>query len=127
MMSMKCYVLVSLGLPRDHHSFYVEINSTNCSGDIYQVSGNVQTGMYFNHKQDQIPDKMDDFISKEYIGLVAQEDYSNGKFEKTVNSIDPPSKQFEGPRRLYPEVKLRRCQEWTAEVKAALIEEMILH
>lgn len=40
--------------------------------------------------------------------------------------IQPPKKQFDGPRRRYLDEPIRRCQEWTAEAIQALTSAGVL-
>ena len=48
------------------------------------------------------------------------------QFRQVCQSIPPPKKQFEGPKRLYSKEPLRRCQEWTVEAIDALKVQGIL-
>ena len=58
------------------------------------------------------------FVSNEYLGIVSTSNYS--RIASVVNGIEPPKKQFNGPKRIDPNKPLRRCQEWTAEAIEAL-------
>ena len=47
--SYTVYRVSYVGLPRDHHAIFVE-ERDDLSGHIYQVSGTIQSGMYFEDK-----------------------------------------------------------------------------
>ncbi|KAI9737965.1 MAG: hypothetical protein M1834_009335 [Cirrosporium novae-zelandiae] len=114
-MSYNTYLMRSAGMPRDHLSIFVETHEDGFeTGYIYQVTGNIQTGMTHGHrKSDQNPERSETFLSKELIGKVPIEKYLHVK--EICDSIAPPKKQFERNTRLYPSEPLRRCQEWTKE------------
>jgi hypothetical protein len=117
-MSYQVYRIDSLGLPRDHHAIFFETKDDG-SGFIYQVSGTINEGMYYNHKNTPNPEASDDFLSKNYIGTTSQSNYP--LVQEICERIEPPKKQIGlNGRRLYPGEPLRRCQEWTAEVIEAL-------
>jgi hypothetical protein len=140
------YLLSSLGMPRNHHSIYIVTSPTNiklrsnsiqereqppCTppptqGYIYQVSGNIQTGMTYNYHSTTNTEHLPDFISKEPLGLVGVEDYERGRVKGVCETVPAPKKQFEGPKRLFPSEDIRRCQEWTREAVSALKREGIL-
>ncbi|OJD26070.1 hypothetical protein ACJ73_02552 [Blastomyces percursus] len=80
--------------------------------------------MFFENKPVRKPDESASFVSKEQIGSVTHDNYSC--ILTTCENILPPKKQFHGPKRLYPDEPLRRCQEWTAEVIQALIDNQVL-
>jgi len=124
-MSYAAYLLTTIGLPRDHHSLFIQ-TSPSGSGFIYQVSGNIQTGMLFNHKPSSPPSDEADYISMTQIGRVRVQEFENGRLKQVVESVEEPKKQFDGTRRLFPQEPLRRCQEWTAEVIARLGKEGVL-
>ncbi|PVI03103.1 hypothetical protein DM02DRAFT_500692, partial [Periconia macrospinosa] len=104
------YLLSELGAPRNHHAIFVETNADS-SGYMYQVTGNIQTGMAFGHRETEKPEDSPLFIEKSPIGTAAEGDYE--KIREIVETIAPPGKQFDGPRRLDEKVPIRRCQEWT--------------
>lgn len=124
-MSYPAYLLKTTGLPRNHHSLFIQ-TSPSGSGFIYLVSGNIQTGMFFNHKQSSIPLDEADFLSMTQIGCVSVQGFEKGRMKQVVESVEEPKKQFEGARRLFPREPLRRCQEWMAEVIARLGNEGVL-
>jgi hypothetical protein len=122
-MSYNVYLISYLGAPRDHHAIFVETNP-DLSGYIFQVSGDIQNGMYFNHKSAKKPEESASFVSKEYLGKVSKAQYD--QIQTTVETIEPPKKQFNGPRRINPQEPLRRCQEWTKDAIQALKDAGIL-
>jgi hypothetical protein len=94
------------------------------SGHVFQVTGDIQNGMKHNDKPAKKPEESGTYQSKEVIGRVAAADFT--RIKPTCESIPAPKKQFEGPRRLYPNEPLRRCQEWTQEAVNALVNAGIL-
>ncbi|PGH00010.1 hypothetical protein AJ80_09247 [Polytolypa hystricis UAMH7299] len=118
-MSYHVYRVSSVGMPRDHHAIFVELNPDQ-SGHIYQVTGNIQNGMVFEDKPGIPPEKDPTFSGKSLIGTVLISDYERS-FKNICFSVEPPKKQFDGPRRLYPHQPIRRCQEWTVETIQALV------
>jgi hypothetical protein len=122
-MSYNVYRVSYAGLPRDHHAIFVEMNS-DLSGHVFQVTGNIQSGMIHNDKPAKKPEESATYQSKEFIGKVAAADFV--RIKPTCESVPAPRKQFEGPRRLYPNEPLRRCQEWTQEAVNALVSAGIL-
>ena len=122
-MSYNVYRVSYAGLPRDHHAIFVEMNNDQ-SGWLFQVTGDIQNGMKHNDKPAKKPEESGTYQSKVVIGKVATADFA--RIKPTCESIPPPKKQFEGPRRLYPNEPLRRCQEWTQEAINALVNAGIL-
>ncbi|KAI9736739.1 MAG: hypothetical protein M1834_000943 [Cirrosporium novae-zelandiae] len=114
-MSYNVYLMRYAGMPRDHLTIFVETNEDGSeTGYIYQVTGDIQTGMTHGHKKSyQNPEQSATFLGKELIGKVSVEKYPRVK--EICDSIVPPKKQFERNTRLYPSEPLRRCQEWTQE------------
>ncbi|WEW56709.1 hypothetical protein PRK78_002157 [Emydomyces testavorans] len=126
-MSYNVYRVSSAGMPRDHHAIFVETNNptTGC-GHIYQVTGNIQTGMTYETKPASRPPEEDpSFLTKVLIGTV-QAAMHPDMYRTVCCSVQPPKKQFDGPRRLFPQEPIRRCQEWTAEAIQALTDAGIL-
>ncbi|KAI5465407.1 hypothetical protein BGZ63DRAFT_103589 [Mariannaea sp. PMI_226] len=122
-MSYNVYLVASLGMPRDHHALFIETNSDG-TGRLIHVTGNVQNGMEFEEREEKRPDDSETFVSKSFLGTIYAECYRN--VSEICKSNAPPKKQFDGPKRLYPEEPLRRCQEWTAEVVESLVSKGIL-
>lgn len=122
-MSYNVYRVSYTGLPRDHHAIFVEMNNDK-SGWLFQVTGDIQTGMRHNDKAARKPEESGTYQSKIAIGTVATEDFE--RIKPTCESILAPKKQYDGPRRLYPREPVRRCQEWTQEAIDALVKEGIL-
>jgi hypothetical protein len=98
--------------------------NSDLSGHLFQVTGDIQNGMKHNDKPAKKPEESGTYQSKEYIGKVAATDFD--RIKPTCESIPAPKKQFEGPRRLYPNEPLRRCQEWTQEAINTLANAGIL-
>jgi hypothetical protein len=122
-MSYPVYLVSSRGAPRNHHSIFVQTHP-NQSGHVFQVTSNIQIGMKFEFKASENPEASVEFIEKEYIGTVAEDDYA--RMKSIVEGIEPPGKQFDGAKRLDPGERLRRCQEWTAEVVRELRRKGVL-
>jgi hypothetical protein len=64
------------------------------------------------------------YVLKEHIGMVSHANYD--RVQSIVEQIEPPKKQFDGPKRLNPREPLRRCQEWTSEAIQFLKDNDIL-
>jgi hypothetical protein len=122
-MSYNVYRVASVGMPRDHHAIFVEVNDDQ-SGNIFQVVGNIQNGMTHGHRPAEKPNDWVDYQDKIYLGKVSIANYS--QIQPICDAIFSPKKQFEGPRRLYPAEPIRRCQEWTQEAIEALVAAGIL-
>jgi hypothetical protein len=122
-MSYTVYKVSYIGAPRDHHTIFVQTNADG-TGHIFQVTGDIQNGMVHGHKPGRKPEDSASFVKKEYIGTVSMTNYA--RIESVVNGIEPPKKQFNGPRRINPQEPLRRCQEWTAEAIQALKDSGVL-
>lgn len=116
-MAYNVYKVSYIGAPRNHLVIFVEKNPDG-SGHIYQVAGDIQNGMSFAHKPGRKPEDSATYLGKEYIGTVSATNYP--RIESIVNGIEPPKKQFDGPKRINAQEPLRRCQEWTAEAIQAL-------
>lgn len=116
-MSYYVYLVSYQGLPRDHHAIFIETEADG-SGVIYQVSGSIQEGMKHDHKRAKKPEDSFSFVSKDYLGTISHANYHS--VAGICNTIEPPKKQFDGPRRLYPNEDLRHCQDWTREAIEAL-------
>ncbi|KAG5290953.1 hypothetical protein I7I50_00866 [Histoplasma capsulatum G186AR] len=122
-MSFEVYRVAYAGLPRDHHAIFVVTNDDQ-SGHLFQVTGNIQNGMTFEDKPGKKPEESASFQSKVFVGKVSAANFSRVK--AICEDIPAPKKQFEGPRRLYPEEPIRRCQEWTTEALEALVNENVI-
>ncbi|KAH7386889.1 hypothetical protein DE146DRAFT_586009, partial [Phaeosphaeria sp. MPI-PUGE-AT-0046c] len=109
-MPYNVFLVSYVGAPRDHYAIFVETNS-DLSGYIFQVTGDIQRGMSYGHKQAKRPEESASFVSKSFIGTVSEVNYA--QIQPTVEAIPPPKKQFNGPKRIDPNVPLKRCQEWT--------------
>jgi hypothetical protein len=122
-MSYKVFLAEYIGVPRNHHAIFVELVHDG-EGEIYQVIGDILTGMQHERKDVKRPDKSASYMSMEQIGTVSHENYD--RIESIVFAIEAPKKQFDGPKRLNPREPLRRCQEWTKEAIQALKDANVL-
>lgn len=116
-MSSIIYLVASTGMPRSHHAIFIEENE-NGSGRIYQVVGDIQNGMSFETKLTEPPERSATFESKTRFGMVTA--VNKSQIELVCNSVPPPKKQIYGPKRLFPNEPVRRCQEWTKEAVEVL-------
>ncbi|EGE00898.1 hypothetical protein TESG_08193 [Trichophyton tonsurans CBS 112818] len=124
-MSYPVYRVAYGGLPRDHHSIFVETGENGPkTGHLFHVTGDIQNGMVFDEKPAKEPESSATFVGKEKIGTVTHANYP--RIKDICASITPPKKQFQGPKRLYPKEPLRRCQEWTRETVDALKDAQVL-
>lgn len=124
-MSYPVYRVASAGMPMDHHAIFIELDSHTGSGQIFQVTGNIQAGMSYETKAGGKPEEELGYFGKVLVGRVAVGDYE--KVGEVCADVEVPGKQFDGPRRLVPAgVRLRRCQEWTEEALGRLREEGVL-
>ncbi|CAG8949489.1 hypothetical protein HYFRA_00007719 [Hymenoscyphus fraxineus] len=112
-MSYKAYLTSTLNHPQNHHALFIETHATGPkTGFLYQVTGTIQHGMVFDHKNVMQPERQRDFGGlKEFLGLVKKEDFESGRVRGVVESVKPPGKGGEG-------VKGRR--EWCGEVVKVL-------
>jgi hypothetical protein len=117
------YLVSSVGAPRDHHKIFIE-KSKSGHGSTFQVTGNIQEGMKYECNLYEKPEDSVTFIGKLYIGTV--DEGSLGRISYVLENIPPPSKQFDGAKRINPTEPLRRCQEWTKEAIQALKDEGLL-
>jgi hypothetical protein len=123
MATIKVFLVESLGAPRNHHAIYVEFGPE--SWRIFNVTGNIQDGMDFEVRD--LSHRVEDdpvFISKTEIGKVSRDKLDH--LRQICEANPPPEKQFDGPKRLYKNQPLRRCQEWTAETIEQLKAEGVL-
>jgi hypothetical protein len=102
-------------------AIFVETNEDE-SGYLFQVTGNIQEGMSFGHRNTEDSDKWT--IGKELLGTVTHENHD--RIQSVVEAVEPPKKQFNGPRRIDPSQPIRRCQEWTADAIEALKDAGVL-
>jgi hypothetical protein len=117
-------------MPRNHVAIFVETHELGPNtGHNFQVSGNIQQGMFLNHRSGKKPeeDGQSPFFSKTFLGKVSREVYNNGTFRQVCDQVEAPPKQFEGPKRLFPKQKLRRCGEWAEDAVKKLKSEGILN
>lgn len=121
--SYDVYRVESAGMPRDHHAIFVQTNNDG-SGHTFQVTGNIQTGMVYEDKPTERPEDLATYQGKLLIGTVTAANYD--RIKEVCKGIPAPKKQFDGPRRLFPNEQLRRCQEWTKEAIDALLSAKVV-
>lgn len=121
-MSYNVYLVSYQGMPRNHHAIFVETHEDGeNTGFLYQVSGNIKSGMKCQHRKEIQPELSDSFAGlKQLIGTVTITNHP--QLYTIVETVPAPKKQFEGAKMTYPREPLRRCQEWTGEAIQALIE-----
>ncbi|KAI9826994.1 MAG: hypothetical protein M1819_007088 [Sarea resinae] len=125
MSTFTVYRIDSASLFRDHHAIFVETHENGeGTGHLYQVAGNIQQGMAFEDRLEDRPESSLSFASKVKIGTVSR--HNNPCIKGVCEGVPVPKKQFDGPKRLYPNEPIRRCQEWTAEAIQALVDAQIL-
>jgi hypothetical protein len=118
------YLVESQGNLRNHHAIFVE-NGADMAGEVFQVTGNIQTGMSYETKRTtEKPEESHTFVSKTKIGRVKVENLH--LVDSVCRANPPPEKQFDGPKRIDKNKPLRRCQEWTSETIADLRAEGVL-
>lgn len=126
------YLAVSLGALRNHHAIWVCTDSNEQllngtfvpAGILVQVTGNVQQGMEFEVKDAIDPTTSPESKRKQNIGTIRQNDLQ--KLIEICQSLAPPPKQFDGPKKIDPDKPLYRCQDWTAEVIQLLMKAGVL-
>lgn len=122
------YLGVYEGAPRDHHAIWIRTEDPLAlpesaiapAGMRVQVTGNIQTGMTFEVKSDVDPTVCLDGKAKHKIGKIESCDLE--RLIQTCQTLPPPAKQYDGPKRINPGIPLYRCQEWTAEAVQLLID-----
>lgn len=102
---------------RGHHAIFVEANADG-SGQIFQVTGNVQQGMMYENKPWPKPKTYIAFSHKEPLGSVSEDEYI--KMDEICATIPPPPKQYNLGKKLDPTVPLWNCQDWTTEAVQSL-------
>lgn len=106
------------GEPRNHHALWVQ--TAEARGVAFHVIGPVNNGaMQYETKPTYIhPSKSMTFVSMQALGRVASHDLP--RMDELCRGNGAPIMQMRDGERLYPDVPLRRCQEWTAETVALL-------
>ena len=122
-MSYNMYLRETIGAVRDHHAIFVECGQDG-AGYIFQVVGNIQQGMVFGHRRAKKAADEDECLGQEKIGMVTKANVD--RIQSIIEKLPPPSKQFNGSKRIDPKVPLRRCQEWTADAIQLLRDEGVL-
>ncbi|OAP54430.1 hypothetical protein AYL99_11531 [Fonsecaea erecta] len=119
----------SAGMPLNHVAIFVETHELGPgSGHNFQVSGSIQLGMFHNHRPGKRPeeDEQSAFVSKRLLGTVSRAVYDDGTFRRVCDQVEPPPKQFNGPKKMFPGKKLVRCVEWAEDAIKKLTWEGIL-
>lgn len=122
-MSFNVYLVVSAGAPRDHHAIFVE-TKPDSSGQIFQVTGNIQNGMTYEIKPAGRPEDSLTYQGKTLLGTVTAADYP--QIDSVCRILPALPKQFEGAKRLDPQQPLRRCQEWMADAIDTLRSKQVI-
>lgn len=114
-----------IGLPWDHYALFVKTHEAGPqTGHIYNVQGDIQSGMVYEAKATEEPEKSPVFAEKKRIRTFSKDDHP--RFVAIHQNIPAPKKQFKGARRLYPKEPLRRCQDWAEEAVDALVEQKVV-
>ena len=122
-MSYSVYMVSYLGAGGNHQAIFVETASDE-SGQLFHVIGNIQRGMDYETKIAKKPETSVTFVEKELLGTTIIANYS--RFDAICQKIPPAAKQYNGAKRINPQVPLRRCTEWAWEAVQALKDEGIL-
>lgn len=123
MPSYAVFLVQRLGLPRNHHAIYIQLDDDG-AGHTFHVTGNIQNGMVYESGPASRPEDHESFVDKSLIGSVDAADYD--RVDAICRAIPAPRKQFHGAQRLFPGEPLRRCQEWTREAIEALETDGVL-
>ncbi|TIA27791.1 hypothetical protein D6C78_11010 [Aureobasidium pullulans] len=99
-MSYKVYRISYAGAPRDHHAIFVE-SKPDQSGQIFQVAGDIQSGMRYESKPAKKPEDSATFQAKLFLGSVSIAEYD--RIDVECRKVPPPAKQFNGPKRINPQ------------------------
>lgn len=120
------FVAYFYGLPRNHAGILVktETEGDSSSGQLFHVKGNIMNGMTYESRPERDLEKSTTFDRKVRVGYVTAGNYR--RMHDILITLDPPSKQFEGRKRIDPNKKLYRCQEWTHDAVKILIERGVL-
>lgn len=113
-MAYPLYLVKSQGMPRDHHALFVRFGSENEPDRLFNVTGNIMSGMAYEVVDSAQPEASPTFIGMQQLGWVLSSD--SDRMDDICRGNPAPGKQFDGPRRIDPNKPLRRrCQEWTTE------------
>ncbi|TQV91138.1 hypothetical protein IF1G_10019 [Cordyceps javanica] len=105
------YLVGEYGEPRNHHSLWVQ--TADGRGLVYNVIGPVNNGaMQYETRPTYLhPSKSMTFVSMEELGRVSATDLP--RMDAICRGNPAPIMQMRDGQLLYPDVPLRRCQEWT--------------
>ncbi|KAM3497704.1 hypothetical protein MY10362_008952 [Beauveria mimosiformis] len=107
------FLVQDYGEPRNHHSLWVQTGEAR--GIIYNVIGPVNNGaMQYETRPTYVhPSKSMTFVDMRALGQVSSDDLQG--MDEICRGNQPPIRQMCDGELLYPDVPLRRCQEWTKE------------
>lgn len=119
-------------MPRDHHTIWVDTGArktlpngkTVDTGEIIQVTGNIQQGMSFQVKNGVDPEESNEGKEKVKIGTIKTTDLE--RLKQICSQLPPPPKQYNGPKRIDTSEPLYRCQDWTRDAIQHLIAAEVL-
>ncbi|OIW34631.1 hypothetical protein CONLIGDRAFT_688526 [Coniochaeta ligniaria NRRL 30616] len=114
------YLATYLGHRDDHHAVYVE-TGIDKGGHLFHVTGDIRIGMVFWQPH---PFDTTAGLSVQHIGWISHDKLV--EIRVVCETIPPPPRQYEGPKRLVPRHAIRHCQHWAADAIAALRERAIL-
>jgi hypothetical protein len=97
-MSYKVWRISYAGAPRDHHAIFVETEKDQ-SGQIFQIIGDIQSGMRYETKQAKKPENSASFQAKIFLGSV-----STSKALQRPKKNQPPSASSTVPRMNGPDI-----------------------
>lgn len=116
------YLAESLGGgTSDHHAILVEQAGREAPCFLYQVKGSIAQGMVYEFRT---ANDEDFFLGRTLLGTVEADDFNC--IDRICAAVQPPKKQFHGPKRLYPREKLYKCQAWTRDALRSMAAEGIL-
>ncbi|KFG79919.1 hypothetical protein MANI_009212 [Metarhizium anisopliae] len=91
-MSLRVFLVESLGFPRSHHAIFVE-TSRGGGGYIFHVTGNIQQGMRYEMKAtDAAPDTDPSYHGQTRLGWSSANDMA--RIDAICKSNPAPEKQF---------------------------------
>lgn len=105
---------------KGQHSLFIETEPER-AGQLYEVRGDIRycDTTFWIFTVTGRPEDSPSFEEKTYLGSIVADRFH--MVESICLSIQPPKKQWDGPRRLYPDQPLRQSREWVNEVIAAFI------
>lgn len=127
---------------RYHNVLFVETEADG-GGQIFNVTGDLVSGMVYETESAQNPELSQTFFAKEYLGRIRHEDYP-ARLDKVLRTLPPPPRQRAfNPRTMATEqIKsdgsfyeaneqkppYMKCTEWTEQLAIpALYQNQLLH